>query len=171
MMKKTVFIGFGIVSIAAMGLYFYNIKSVKNLEIQKILNSKNIYGYQVQEKVGQPEFLIINFWASWCPPCIQEIPSLAKFVELNPQFKVVAVSQDESLAEIKNILKTFPDLKNNNFEIVFDDTKSLSRAFKVEKLPESFIYQIKTNKMMQVSGSIDWTSDEVQKQISQYFKN
>ena len=94
----TVVIGMGVVT------FFLKKQAIINPDIQNVLGSKNIYGFQVQEKMGYPEFLIVNFWASWCPPCIQEIPSLAKFVQMNPKYKVVAVSQDDALPEIKNVL-------------------------------------------------------------------
>ncbi len=169
-MKKSIIAA--VIAISFLASLIYMTKSSKLPQsIGLVMQSKNIYGFKIQDQLDRPEFLIINFWASWCPPCIQEIPSLLKFVQKNSQYKVVAISQDDGLAEIKSMIKTFPDLKEINFEIVFDETRSLSREFKVEKLPETFIYEYKTQKIMQISGSIDWLSVESKNQIDSFFNN
>ena len=172
-MKKNYLIQAGVIlTIFFIGLLFYNkdFFSVKDERIQSVLSSKNIQGFAVHDSVSTEKYLIVNFWASWCPPCIQEIPSLSEFVQKNTNYKVVAISQDEELAEIKSILKTFPNLTTSRFEIVHDQTKSFSRLFKVEKLPETFIYEFQTGRILQVSGSIDWLSQETQNQLDQFFK-
>lgn len=169
-LKNIIFISLTTSFIAAGIVFtFLNQGKLKNKSVEHVLGSKNIYGFNIERTAKDSDYLIINFWASWCPPCIKEIPSLIQFVQNNPKYVVIAVSQDDGLPDIKNILKTFPDLKSTRFEIVYDETKSLSREFKVEKLPETFIYQFKTQKMMQISGSIDWTDPAAKKQFDQFF--
>ena len=172
-MKKNQLFLLGCLTLIILGGAFYYLKDFRlkqDPRIHAVLGSKNIYGFSVKENIPTEGYLIVNFWASWCPPCIQEIPSMSQFVQKNSAYKVIALSQDDNLSDIQSILKTFPDLKNSRFEIVYDQTKSFSRLFKVEKLPETFIYEFQTGKTMQISGSIDWLSAETQIQLEKFFK-
>ncbi len=142
--------------------YFINTQKIdiqKNMiPLELILNTKNINGFLVnKETLVTYDYIIYNFWATWCPPCIEETPSLLRFVQKNSnRFFLFAISQDSSLKDIEVFLKSFPKYKNKNIEILWDDNRNLAMNFKVNKLPETFVYQIKKNKLIKISGSFNW---------------
>lgn len=147
-----------------------NSSPLPNQEFSEVLLTKNIYGFKTTILPQNHEYLIFNFWATWCPPCIEETPSLVRFVMENPKkFHLFAISQDSSPKDIDNFLLTFPSFNNPDTDIIWDDSRYLARKMNVEKLPETFIYSVKKNKFLKISGSTNWDSEDVKKYIDEYF--
>ena len=102
--------------------------------------------------------LILNFWASWCQPCVQEIPSLDQFQR---QFAksgvvVVAVSVDKNDRNYRNFLKRIPV----SFETVRDPKADVSAEYGTFRYPESYV--IKDGKVLRkYIGGEDWTDPSV----------
>lgn len=118
----------------------------------------------------ETDFVIINFWASWCPPCVEETPSLIRFTQkYSKYFTLFALSQDTAKNEIHSFVKIFPALKSSYVTIVHDDSQSVARSFKVKKLPETFIYSVKQNKYFQLSGATNWEQPELVQAIEHHF--
>lgn len=121
---------------------------------------KDIYNNPIANR--KKEFLVINFWASWCPPCIAETPSLVRFVEkkLNSA-TLIALSQDGSMKDIEEFIKTFPALRSPAVTVIHDSSQTIAHAYGVFKLPETFIYSVQTNKYLQFSGATNWDDPEI----------
>lgn len=150
--------------------YLYLKKTTTSSIISELKSKKNIYGFKSEAFTKSAEYFIINYWATWCPPCIAETPSLIRFVKSkNGKYHLFALSQDSSTKEVENFLKTFPDFKNIYSDIIWDDNKALARKLNVEKLPETFIYSLKKEKFLKISGSADWDSKEIENFINDYF--
>ena len=106
---------------------------------------------------------IVNFWASWCGPCVEEFPSMIKLVKaMGGQVKLVAISGDDSEAEMKIFLKSFPDTEDPNITIIWDKESKMSQTYNVDRLPESFIVGKDGKLVKKVVGSIDWGSADSQ---------
>jgi thiol-disulfide isomerase/thioredoxin len=109
-------------------------------------------------KIKTP-IIILNFWASWCRPCLEEFPSL---VEMKKKFTkdellVVAVNSDDT-KQVMNIKKTIKKY-NLNFPIVADKTGEIINKFLVSAIPVSIIYH--KGKVVEVSqGAKDFNSEE-----------
>jgi thiol-disulfide isomerase/thioredoxin len=107
--------------------------------------------------------LVLNFWASWCQPCVQEIPSLDQFQR---QFAkngvvVVAVSVDKNDQKYRNFLKRIPV----SFETVRDPKADVSAEYGTFRYPETYV--IKDGKVLRkFIGEEDWTDDS----MTQYVK-
>ena len=109
---------------------------------------------------------IVNFWASWCAPCMSELPSLVKFIsEHKGRVQLLAISADKKLSDIKVILKAFPQLKDQDIKIIFDEDQQLRQLFSVQGLPESYFASADLKLVHKVTGAIDWTTAEVQSKI------
>lgn len=168
MTKKHVLIYFALSVLVISFLYVQQSKNKLDPRIEQILSVRDIYNNPAPQL--KTNFIIINFWASWCPPCIEETPSLVRFTEKHAQhFTLLALSQDSTKKDIEDFIRTFPALKSNFVTIIHDDTQRLGRSYKVEKLPETFIYSVKQNKYFQVSGSTNWDDPLVLQAIEKNF--
>lgn len=86
--------------------------------------------------------VIVNFWASWCIPCLEEIPSLIKLSEkLKNELAVVAINTDED-DQLKNIAKIQKKLNiPKSFIIVPDNKFKIADAFKFSAIPVTVIFK------------------------------
>ncbi|MGN6396661.1 MAG: TlpA family protein disulfide reductase [Mucilaginibacter sp.] len=100
---------------------------------------QNILGKNKQLKLSdlyKPGVLIINFWATWCMPCIREIPNFEALKEKYPeQFNVLAVSYQDSSA-VKSMLKKYPDPKYHELTTITND-KLFIKYFPHKYLPHN----------------------------------
>lgn len=104
--------------------------------------------------------VILNFWASWCGPCVEEMPSLIKLVKEFPQdVELVAVSGDSTRQDIDSFVKSFPELTElSNIHMIWDEDKSIMQTYEIYRLPESFVLDRNQKLVKRLSGSIDWHS-------------
>ena len=115
-------------------------------------------GQLVQQSVKSGKKIILHFWASWCEPCIMEVPELIEFAKKNEnqaKFEIVVISLDYTIEDIQKFLKSFPDLNSKLFVQQWDKFNFLSKSFKVDKLPATVVIDqnYKTNK---TDGIVDW---------------
>jgi len=117
---------------------------------------------------GRP--VLINFWATWCEPCIEEIPTLnvltRQLASLNNAKLplVITISVDESPAAILKLRKTLGlDLE---FPVLLDPEGQYARKFGITRFPETFLIQKEGRVLRKWIGPQDWLSQE----MLQYFK-
>ena len=81
--------------------------------------------------------VLINFWASWCGPCQQELPKLSELKDLHDEydFELLAVNIDE---EPKKALRLAKKL-GINFPILFDETKQVSKLYDIDAMPMTIL--------------------------------
>lgn len=87
--------------------------------------------------------IILNFWASWCPPCVKEFPLLISKVIDNPgKVALVAISIDQSRGDMERFLEQFPQTQEypDLIKVVWDPKSRIAQdKFNVIFLPETFI--------------------------------
>ncbi|MDX8404986.1 MAG: TlpA disulfide reductase family protein [Mariprofundus sp.] len=100
------------------------------------------------------EVVLLNFWATWCPPCRQEIPSMVKLHEqLSAKgLKIVAVSVDQRLDD----LKTFVTEYKMPFQVLHDADAAISGQYGVFRYPESFLIDRNGVVQQHFIGAVDW---------------
>ncbi len=110
--------------------------------------------------------VLVNIWATWCPPCIEEMPSMEKlYNELHREnFEILAVSIDAVGIEavgpfIKAYKLTFPAL--------IDREGTIRNSYRTTGVPESFIIDREGILVKKIIGPLNWASPE----ISRYFQN
>ncbi len=104
--------------------------------------------------------VLLNFWATWCPPCREEIPSMIKlnsFMTGKP-FKMVCVSVDEGG---KKAIQDF--FKNSGYSLpaYIDPSGQSSKAYGITGVPETFVIDKNGIIVKKVIGGLDWNSPEV----------
>ena len=89
------------------------------------------------------EAILVNFWASWCTPCIREFPLLLETsINSNGKIILVAISNDDDRSAMQDFLNRFPAVQNNtdSVKIVWDPEQEVSQKyFNVIILPETLI--------------------------------
>ncbi|NUM57611.1 MAG: TlpA family protein disulfide reductase [Bdellovibrionaceae bacterium] len=169
--NKVIFYIFLFVFVGILGFIFNPWQQRHDSRIENLFKEKNILNETLSNKAKDSPFLIINFWASWCPPCISETPSLIKFVQArNNRFFLIAISEDEGLTEVLNFVKLYPLFSDLSSQIILDSSKRLSRQFGVQKLPETFVYSLAQKKMFQISGAADWADPKIEMEIEDHFR-
>lgn len=105
------------------------------------------------------QVLVLNFWATWCPPCVEEMPSL---VEMQRRMKtkgitVLAVSVDVN----ENAYKQFIKDHNINLLTVRDPDQKSSGLYGTFKFPETYVIDRGGVMRRKFIGAIDWTEPDV----------
>lgn len=101
---------------------------------------------------------ILHFWATWCAPCIKELPlldALAARLAPDPSWRVLAVALDENQAQVQSFLK-----RHNIKRLQADVDLSLQamRALKVGGLPTTLIIDDQGRELKRYVGDYDWTT-------------
>lgn len=85
----------------------------------------------------QGKWLLVNFWATWCPPCREEIPDLIALHESKRNIAVIGIALD---AENQKEIRAFADDNLMSYPLVQGNEKTLSQFGKANVLPTTFIY-------------------------------
>jgi thiol-disulfide isomerase/thioredoxin len=113
---------------------------------------------------GKPA--LVNLWATWCVPCVAEMPLLDKLAgELGDSVKVVTVSQDMQGAE--KVAPFFAEKKFANLPQWMDPEMRLPPALQAPGLPLTVLYDADGKELWRVTGGFDWSSAEARAMIAE----
>lgn len=101
--------------------------------------------------------VVLNFWASWCLPCLEELPSLNAMQRQMPQVQVVGVSIDGDSSAYSAFLKRHP----SNFVTVQDAAQSSNALYGSYRPPETYVIDKTGAIRRKFIGPQDWTSPEI----------
>jgi thiol-disulfide isomerase/thioredoxin len=111
---------------------------------------------------------LVNLWATWCAPCVKELPTidrLAKEHDALGDLAVMAISQDSAPhASVEAFLKT---LNVKNLGTSQDSKMALSGALGADVLPTTILYDAKGHEVWRYVGDLDWTSAEAVKLLAE----
>lgn len=102
---------------------------------------------------GKP--LLVNLWATWCAPCIAEMPTLDALAAKGRNLEVLAVSQD--LEGAKKVDGFFAARKFKALEPYLDTEMALMGGLKVATLPTTILYDAEGREVWRMTGIEDWT--------------
>ena len=126
------------------------------------------HGSDISLSDYQGRFVLLNFWATWCPPCVKEMPALNvlhKKLNGSNGLQVVGVHVGPALATVKQFLKDKPV----DFDIVIDKNMALS-GWQVSGLPTTFLISPSGKIIYKAVGEREWDSDEMIKFIQGVMK-
>lgn len=118
---------------------------------------EDINGKLVKLSDYSDKVVIVNFWASWCTPCVQEFPSMIRLLEKFPEDVVLlALSHDRNWEDLKGFIDVFEVSKLENFVVLWDKDHLLAKEFGTEVLPESYILKKGLKLERKVVGVEEW---------------
>lgn len=103
--------------------------------------------------------VLLNFWATWCPPCVSEMPSLNAAYERfrNDGFVVLGISVDEDADEYRDFLRT----SGVTFPTARDPERTVSSRYGTMKYPESYLISREGRVLKKYVGPEDWSNPEI----------
>lgn len=107
--------------------------------------------------------VLLNFWASWCGPCIEELPSLLQLHRDNPKITILAVSIDEDPDAYANFLRN----RHVDLITVRDPKQTAAGLFHTDMWPETYLIDRNGVIVRKFVGATDWSDPE----IRNYLKN
>ena len=148
--------------------------NIKNLVIHKNpkklekINFKNINNETINLNSFENSLIIINFWATWCAPCIEEMPSLNR-LKTNPIFnnlEIIPINVGKD-----NIVKTkdfYKKLKINDLKIYFDKDVELAKKFLLRGLPTTVFINKQGEEFARVIGFVNFDDKNIIKWLKKY---
>ena len=106
--------------------------------------------------------VLLNFWATWCAPCIQETPSLLQLHHDRPDLAILAVSIDED----PDAYAQFLERKHVDLITVRDPEQSAAKLYHTEGWPETYIIDRQGVIRRKIVGDPDWSNPEIRSFIS-----
>lgn len=139
--------------------------SLKNLVIHQIPKPVPEIQLRWAENSSETDLLkqnkvtVINFWATWCAPCREEMPSLSKLIESvkEDNFSIIVVAAGRNSDE--SINKFFLSHEISNFKSYRDPKGELSSALGVLGLPTTIIIDQHSREVARLIGGADWNSE------------
>lgn len=103
------------------------------------------------------KIVVLNFWATWCPPCVQEMPGLIDLHHDRPDLTILGVSIDED----PDAYSRFLVRRHIDFTTVRDPSQSAARLFHTEGWPETYIIDRQGIIRRKIVGDPDWSNPEI----------
>jgi len=139
-----------------------DVSEIKNIVIHKNLKVYDnvIFFDKNDKKLNIKEFngnlILLNFWATWCEPCKEEMPSLDR-LQINENLsnlKIFAINISQENKE--KVGSFFKDLNIKNFDPYFDAPTTLAKTFSLRGVPTSVLLDKKGKEFARIIGSIDF---------------
>ena len=140
-------------------------KELKKYDSLTFLDDKN---KRIDLSDFKGNLILLNFWATWCAPCKEEMPSLDLLLENkdlnNLKIFPINVGQDK----IKKVSKFFNDLNIKNLKIYYDNPTTLAKKFRLRGLPTSILFNKNGEEFARIVGLINFEDEEFIKWLSNY---
>ena len=139
-------------------------KELKKYDSLTFFDSKN---RQLNLKDYRGKLILLNFWATWCAPCKEEMPSLdllQAHKDLN-NLKIIPINIGKD--NFEKALKFFEELEIKNLEIYFDPPTTLAKNFNLRGIPTSILFNKDGLEFARIMGSIDF----MDKSFTEWLKN
>lgn len=117
----------------------------------------------MEQHLPKGKVVLLNFWATWCPPCRKEIPSM---VDLDNEMRdkglaIVAASVDKDSNQLTGFVREY----SVPFEVLHDADASVSRRYGVFRYPETFLIDRSGKVRYHLIGAVEWTDPAVKRTI------
>ena len=170
---KEAFVAFAIVSVLAVGIskgvqHFGAVSDRARSAVEADeMDGKPAFSFKLPARGGgeidlsslRGKTVLVNFWATWCPPCREEMPSLSRLAQsFDPQsFEVVTVSVDDGWEPVEKFLAA----PRTPYRVALDEGAKVSRTYGTTKYPESYLVDRDGKLRLKFVGPRNWTDPNV----------
>jgi peroxiredoxin len=145
----------------------FNYKAYAAQKVGDKISDATLYGLntpstKLSKYHGKP--LIINFWASWCSPCVSEMQSLNNIAN-HPHYTIIGISTDDDASAAMQLIKQ-QQLSFNNY---IDDNMHLEKAFGASTIPLTVLIDKQGTIIRVIQGSQQWDSQTNRARIRKLF--
>ena len=150
------------------------IKEIKNLVINKELKKYDGLTFLdgQNKKLNLIDYegnlILLNFWATWCAPCKEEMPSLDLLQTHEELDNLMIFPINVGQENFQKSSKFFQDLKIKNLEIYFDSSITLAKKFRLRGIPTSILINKDGLEFARIIGSTDFEDEKFIKWLSNY---
>jgi thiol-disulfide isomerase/thioredoxin len=126
---------------------------------------RDIYGNEINFEDLHGSVVFLNFWATWCPPCIAEMPSLNElYTDYNNKVRFVLVS-NEKVSTVRKFME------KNNYDLnSYVPLSYYPENFKVRSIPRTFLIDKDGRIVIDKNGAANWNSQKVRMQLEELIK-
>ena len=145
-----------------------NLVLIENSKIYEevIFKDKNQKNINLDEFKGK--LLILNFWATWCAPCKEEMPSLDILQTDNRLRNLKVIPINIGQEDPKKSIIFFEELNIKNLEIYFDSSITLAKKFKLRGVPTTILFNKEGYEFARIIGSIDFNNEKFINWLKEY---
>lgn len=114
--------------------------------------------------------VLIDFWASWCPPCREEMPELIKFYKAHkdPHFEIIAVNIDNDTKNMQSFLDKLTS--KPDFPVLVDNNQQIPPLFEIEAMPTTIFIDKKGNIRFRHDGFKESYVNDFNQELTQLLK-
>ena len=130
-------------------------------EVAPDFSVSSLEGTPLQLQQYRGKVVVLNFWATWCPPCVTEMPSLERLANLDEKIAVLTISVDED----PETLRQFVAEHGLTLAIARDPERRLAVRYGTYKYPESYIIGPGGKLHEKMFGAIDWDEPRLREHL------
>mgnify|MGYP003682649999 FL=1 len=137
----------------------------KKYDSLTFLDAKN---NQIDLENYKGNLILLNFWATWCAPCKEEMPSLDSLLIHESLNNLIIFPINIGQDSLKKTSDFFDDLKIKNLKPYFDSPATLAKKFGLRGIPTSILFSKDGLEVARIIGSIDFEDERFIKWLSEY---
>ena len=145
-----------VIGVAIVALMPEPVKPMRIGDLAKPISLPDLQGKL--QGLPKGKVVLLNFWATWCPPCRKEVPSMVKLYNQfkGKGFEIVAVSVDRSRDDVVKFVKE----QNMTFTVLHDVDSTTAQGYGVFRYPETFIIDRNGKIRQHLNGAVEWMEPE-----------
>ncbi|HEX4926096.1 MAG TPA: TlpA disulfide reductase family protein [Bdellovibrionales bacterium] len=146
-----------------------------SLTVLDRLEKEGIPAFELPDMNGAPikaesfkgKVVVLNFWATWCAPCVEEFPSMIKMADhFGGKVLLVTIAADERKEDIERFVSALK-LKSDHWVALWDPENRVAKQFGTVRLPETYILNKDLKLVKKVVNSLDWSAEPVLRYLSE----
>ncbi len=147
---------------------FFEIVSYEPNTLAPGFSALDLQDNEYQLKDYQNKFVLLNFWATWCLPCVRELPQLEKLRKTLPEnkFQILAINVRDRVSRVKKFLNS----RSFQFNVLLDQTGEIYKSYDVKNFPMTFLINQQGMLVSSIYGERNWVNPDFLKYMKLLIK-